>query len=192
MVARLPPNRHQRADASGKRVDWRRPDAQIRRPGEQWRAFSFLAATVFAAGRRASTSRIAATTSRSSTTCRAARSTSSSRSESLTPIRPISERLAAWRESTGREIRFEYLTVGENYHRLLTLIREEKPDVDRPLRRAARRALFDEIVMAQALHRQQQPERHQRRALRHRRIAARTSISCISARWGSMATAPPE
>ncbi len=48
--------------------------------------------------------------------------------ESLTPIRPISERLRAWRELTGREIRFEGFTVGENYHRLLTKIREEKPD----------------------------------------------------------------
>src|SRR5258707_10061711 len=49
--------------------------------------------------------------------------------ESLTPIRPISERLAAWRELTGHEIRFENITIGENYHRLLTRIREEKPDV---------------------------------------------------------------
>ena len=49
--------------------------------------------------------------------------------ESLTPIRPISQRLAAWRELTGREIGFEPITVGENYHRLLTKIREEKPDV---------------------------------------------------------------
>ena len=30
---------------------------------------------------------------------------------------------------TGREIGFEPITVGENYHRLLTKIREEKPDV---------------------------------------------------------------
>ena len=49
--------------------------------------------------------------------------------ESLTPIRPISVRLAAWRELTGRDIRFEGFTVGENYHRLLTKIREEKPEV---------------------------------------------------------------
>ena len=48
--------------------------------------------------------------------------------ESLTPIRPVSERLAAWRELSGREIRFEGFTIGENYHRLLTLIREEEPD----------------------------------------------------------------
>ena len=48
--------------------------------------------------------------------------------DSLTPIRPISERLRAWRELTGREIRFESFTIGENYHRLLTRIGEEKPD----------------------------------------------------------------
>jgi UDP-sulfoquinovose synthase len=47
--------------------------------------------------------------------------------DSLTPIRPISERLRVWKEISGREIRFENFTVGENYHRLLTLIREEKP-----------------------------------------------------------------
>jgi UDP-sulfoquinovose synthase len=49
--------------------------------------------------------------------------------ESLTPIRPISERLRAWKEASGREIRFESITVGENYHRLLTKIREEQPDI---------------------------------------------------------------
>jgi UDP-sulfoquinovose synthase len=49
--------------------------------------------------------------------------------DSLTPIRPLSARLAAWRELSGRDIPFESFTVGENYHRLLTKIREEKPDV---------------------------------------------------------------
>jgi UDP-sulfoquinovose synthase len=48
--------------------------------------------------------------------------------ESLTPIRPISERLSAWKELTGREITHESFTIGENYHRLLTKIRDEKPD----------------------------------------------------------------
>ena len=48
--------------------------------------------------------------------------------DSLTPIRPIGERLQVWKELTGKEIRFHNFTVGENYHRLLTLIREEKPD----------------------------------------------------------------
>src|SRR5580700_2907731 len=47
---------------------------------------------------------------------------------SLTPIRPIGERLRAWKEVSGREIRFHNFNVAENYHRLLTLLREEKPD----------------------------------------------------------------
>jgi len=49
--------------------------------------------------------------------------------ESLTPIRPDSERLRAWREVAGADIRFESFTVGENYHRLLTYIRDHQPEV---------------------------------------------------------------
>ena len=49
--------------------------------------------------------------------------------ESLTPIRPLSERLRAWMEVSGQEIRFESFTVGENYHRLVTYIREHRPEV---------------------------------------------------------------
>jgi len=48
--------------------------------------------------------------------------------ESLTPIRPIGERLRVWKELTGKTIGFYNFTVGENYHRLLTLFKEEKPD----------------------------------------------------------------
>ncbi len=48
--------------------------------------------------------------------------------ESLTPIRPLGERLLAWKDVSGKTIKFENFTVGENYHRLLTLITEEKPD----------------------------------------------------------------
>lgn len=48
--------------------------------------------------------------------------------ESLTPIRPMSERLAAWKEVSGKEIKFYDFTIGEHYHRLLTLLQEEKPD----------------------------------------------------------------
>lgn len=48
--------------------------------------------------------------------------------ESLTPIRPIGERIRVWKELTGKEIKFVNFTVGENYHRLLTLLRDEKPD----------------------------------------------------------------
>lgn len=48
--------------------------------------------------------------------------------ESLTPIRPISVRLAAWTEISGRRIKFEMINVAKNYARLLHLIVEEKPD----------------------------------------------------------------
>ena len=47
--------------------------------------------------------------------------------ESLTPISPIGVRLDAWREVSGKTIRFERLTVGEDYQRLVELIRTEKP-----------------------------------------------------------------
>ncbi len=48
--------------------------------------------------------------------------------DSLTPIRPIGERLRVWKELTGKEIKFQNFTVGEHYHRLLTLFQDEKPD----------------------------------------------------------------
>ena len=47
---------------------------------------------------------------------------------SLTPIQPIGKRLEAWREVSGKEIRFHLLDIAENYHRLLTLLQEEQPD----------------------------------------------------------------
>lgn len=47
---------------------------------------------------------------------------------SLTPIRPLGERVRAWHELTNHTIRVENFTVGKHYHRLLTLLREEKPD----------------------------------------------------------------
>jgi UDP-sulfoquinovose synthase len=47
---------------------------------------------------------------------------------SLTPIQPIGARVAAWREVSGRTIEFHKFDVAENYHRLLTLIAEAKPD----------------------------------------------------------------
>lgn len=47
---------------------------------------------------------------------------------SLTPIRPLGARLAAWKELTGKEIAFHPLTIGTNYQRFLDLLRDEKPD----------------------------------------------------------------
>ncbi|HTR70033.1 MAG TPA: NAD-dependent epimerase/dehydratase family protein [Mycobacteriales bacterium] len=47
---------------------------------------------------------------------------------SLTPISPISTRLAAWNEVSGRTIEFESIDVADQYHRLLTLISDWQPD----------------------------------------------------------------
>ena len=47
--------------------------------------------------------------------------------ESLTPISPINTRLKAWKELTGKEIRFEYIDVAEHYHRIYSLLKELKP-----------------------------------------------------------------
>jgi UDP-sulfoquinovose synthase len=48
--------------------------------------------------------------------------------ESLTPIRPINERIAAWKEASGQSIAFEELSVGEDYAGLLRLMRLHRPD----------------------------------------------------------------
>ncbi len=47
---------------------------------------------------------------------------------SLTPIRPLRERVAAWKRLTGKDIAVHTFTVGEHYHRLLTLLTDEAPD----------------------------------------------------------------
>ena len=47
---------------------------------------------------------------------------------SLTPIRPMGERIRVWKELTGKRIGFERLDIADNYHRLLTLIQEQQPD----------------------------------------------------------------
>ncbi|HEX7002837.1 MAG TPA: NAD-dependent epimerase/dehydratase family protein [Trueperaceae bacterium] len=47
---------------------------------------------------------------------------------SLTPIRPMGERIRVWKELTGRTIEFERLDIADNYHRLLTLLLEKQPD----------------------------------------------------------------
>lgn len=47
---------------------------------------------------------------------------------SLTPIQPMSKRLAVWEQLTGKTIGFYNFDVSENYHRLLTLLEEFQPD----------------------------------------------------------------
>jgi UDP-sulfoquinovose synthase len=48
--------------------------------------------------------------------------------ESLTPIKPVSVRLAAWSAVSGKTMRFKNIDVATNYARLLRLLQEERPD----------------------------------------------------------------
>lgn len=48
--------------------------------------------------------------------------------QSLTPIRTLPERLAAWKEVSGKETAFHELTIGKDFERLLALLHEIKPD----------------------------------------------------------------
>jgi UDP-sulfoquinovose synthase len=48
--------------------------------------------------------------------------------ESLTPIKPMSVRLAVWEDISGRKIRFEHIDVSQNYARLLHLLQTFEPD----------------------------------------------------------------
>jgi len=48
--------------------------------------------------------------------------------ESLTPIRPIGERVRVWKQLTGKEIGFIHLDLAEEYERLESLVLELQPD----------------------------------------------------------------
>jgi len=47
---------------------------------------------------------------------------------SLTPIQPMGVRLAAWKEKTGRDIRFHNFNVAKDYEQLLSLLQGFRPD----------------------------------------------------------------
>jgi UDP-sulfoquinovose synthase len=48
--------------------------------------------------------------------------------DSLTPIRPLGERRAVWRDLTGREIGFHRIDVAQDYADLRDLIADQRPD----------------------------------------------------------------
>ncbi len=48
--------------------------------------------------------------------------------ESLTPIRPMGERIRVWKELTGKDIAFVNLDLAEEFDRFETLLRETEPD----------------------------------------------------------------
>jgi UDP-sulfoquinovose synthase len=47
---------------------------------------------------------------------------------SLTPIRPLADRIAAWKAVSGRTIEFERMTIGRDYDALVDLIRSRRPE----------------------------------------------------------------
>ncbi len=47
---------------------------------------------------------------------------------SLTPIKPMGERVRAWQEVSGKTIRFQNLDVAQDYRGLLQLLEDERPD----------------------------------------------------------------
>jgi UDP-sulfoquinovose synthase len=47
--------------------------------------------------------------------------------ESLTPIRTPQVRLAAWANTSGKEIRFHNLTLGSDYRELVDLLKNDRP-----------------------------------------------------------------
>jgi UDP-sulfoquinovose synthase len=48
--------------------------------------------------------------------------------DSLTPIATIEQRIEAWKEVSGKVIRFENLDLSVEYHELVQLLKDEKPD----------------------------------------------------------------
>ena len=48
--------------------------------------------------------------------------------ESLTPIRPMGERLQVWEEISGNKIEFHNIDVAQDYDRLLSLLQDWRPD----------------------------------------------------------------
>jgi len=48
--------------------------------------------------------------------------------DSLTPIRPMGERLQAWKDASGRDIAFHNINVAENYRQFLDLLNDWRPD----------------------------------------------------------------
>ena len=48
--------------------------------------------------------------------------------ESLTPIKPLGERIRTWKELRDKDIGFVFLNLAEEYERFVELLRDERPD----------------------------------------------------------------
>jgi UDP-sulfoquinovose synthase len=95
--------------------------------------------------------------------------------ESLTPIKPLGTRLAAWRELTGREIPFHRLNVAEDYRELLDLLTEWQPEA---VVHFAEQRAAPYSMKSSCWPRWWRP--------------GSTRMSCTSGRWAFTATARPE
>ena len=111
--------------------------------------------------------------------------------DSLTPIRPIGERIRVWREVSGREIGFINLDLATEYDRLVAVLEDIRPDaiVHFAEQRAAPYSM--RIDAHQALHGRQQRPGDAQPADRRWSPPASTPPSCTWARWASTATAGP-
>ena len=103
--------------------------------------------------------------------------------QSLTPMDSIQERTRIWHQETGRRIRFHLLDLASDYEMLKRWLGRAPPRRGHPLRRAARRALFDEDRPPQDLHRQQQRQRHPQPA---RRALVETELDAHLVHLGTM------
>ena len=92
---------------------------------------------------------------------------------SLTPIAPITERLAAWEAIGGAPILFANIDAARDYHGLRDLLADLRPDTIIQL--AGQRASPYSMKNAarKSLHDRQQHQRHPQPARRHHRNCAR-------------------
>ena len=88
--------------------------------------------------------------------------------DSLVPIATLDERIAAWTDVSGKTIK---AYVGDLCDPDFThaMVGDFRPAGDRPLRRAARRAVLDDRPGPRRLHADQQRRRHAQRDVRDRR-----------------------
>lgn len=106
---------------------------------------------------------------------------------SLTPIRPLSERLEAWENATGKRIDFVELDLAEDYSSFTELLAMKRPDT--VVHFAEQRAA--PYSMKSSAHKRYTIQNNV--ATTHNLLAAVVEVgldtmSCISEPWGSTAT----
>ena len=111
--------------------------------------------------------------------------------ESLTPIRPIGERIRVWKELTGKEIGFVNLDLAEEYDRFESLLRDERPDAIVHFGEQRAAPVLDAQRRRPSATRWTTTCAGRTTCWRRSSRAGWTSRWCTSARWASTATAGP-